>query len=946
MSNSRDRGSDTANGGALLGRPSNLIIIAGALIWLTAVWLISHMALEGFAWAEGVEFAGIALGVLVAVVLSLRNEARLRQASEMRLGESERRYRTLFEDSHAIALIIDPERLVIVDANQAAFEFYGYTRDELLNRSVMSLTALTDEDEQAAVAKILRSGGGVLRGPQRLADGRVRDTVNYVGAVTIDGRALLYAICLDVTQERRARKLSDLMRQVDESLLSGARSRDIIPMICGQLAPIYRLSLAWVAASQKDGSMKVYADGPDAERLVRGLPVAPKEPSETESPIGEAMRTGQTVSFRNAELRNRDWQRRLDEAGFSGGAVLPMRTDSEPIGALVLLTKPADSLDDRLLKTLDPVASRLSLVYQNAERQQRMRLQAAAMKAAANGIFVVNRNGRVESINDAMLAMTGYRSEELLGQPPSKLRSGTGQSTFYDDLWRTLRAGDTWRGEVLTCRRDGTLISVNETVAPIPDEHGAIGHFVIVHEDLTARRRAEERSTYLAGHDPLTKLPNRTMFRDRLSESTSRAAVERQSVGLIHVDLDNFKEFNDIRGHDFGDLLLYEVARRIEGAIGPADVAARIGSDEFGIILNGPDVPERLTIVTDGISRAVQEVREVAGQVVRLSISQGAALYPSDGEDDDALIRCADVALGLARAGDPGECRYYAREMGEELTAKVSLRGELRRAIENNEFRLVYQPQVDMRRGTIVGAEALLRWDSPNRGMVSPGVFMPVAEESGLIVPIGDWILEEVCRQIGAWRRAGIANIKVAVNISAVQLYSGHLPDQIAETLARYDVPGQSLEIELTETVLFHEALNVTDQFARLNAMGVRLAIDDFGTGYSSLTYLRRFPVSKLKIDMAFVAGMTTNPSDLAIVRAVISLCKGLGINAIAEGVEMPDQVRALADLGCDQVQGYICGRPLPPPDFEACLFRDPQCGVEFANALRDAPELVTAVAE
>ena len=946
MSSNRDRGSEAANGGTTVGRRSTLMAIGGVLVCLAAVWLLVHTTLPDTAWAWGIELVAVAVGVAAAIALSLRNEARLRRTSEARLGESERRYRTLFEDSHAIALIIDPDRLVIVDANQAAFDFYGYPREDLLGRSVASLTLSADDSEMASVARALRSGVGVLRGPQKLADARIRDTVNYVGVVTIDGRELLYAICLDVTRERRARKLSELMQQVDEGLMSGARSRDIVPMICGRLGPIYRVSLAWVAASQKDGSMKVYAEGPDAERLVHSLPVFSKEPPDTESPVGEAMRTGKVVSFTSHTLKNPDWRRRLADAGFSGGAALPMRTDSQPIGALVLLTQPGDTLDEQLLKTLDPVARRLSLVYQNAERQQRMRLQSAAMKAAANGIFIVDRSGQIESVNDAMLAMTGYPSEDLVGASPSKLRSGTGQSTFYDDLWRSLRAGDSWRGEVLICRRDGTLIAVNEIVAPIPDEHGAIGHFVIVHEDLTARRRAEERSTYLAGHDPLTKLPNRTMFRDRLSESTSRAAVDRHSVGLIHVDLDNFKEFNDIRGHDFGDLLLYEVARRIEGSMGSLDIAARIGSDEFGIILNGADVPVRLNAVTESISRAVQDVRDVAGQVVRLSVSQGAALYPSDGEDDDALIRCADVALGLARAGDPGECRYYAREMGEELTAKVSLRGELRRAIENNEFRLVYQPQVDMRRGTIVGAEALLRWVSPNRGMVSPGVFMPVAEESGLIVQIGDWILEDVCRQIGVWRRSGVGNVKVAVNISAVQLYSGHLPDQIAEMLARYDVPGQSLEIELTETVLFHEALNLTDQFARLNAMGVRLAIDDFGTGYSSLTYLRRFPVSKLKIDMAFVAGMTTNPSDLAIVRAVISLCKGLGINAIAEGVEMPDQVRALADLGCDQVQGYICGRPLPPAEFEACLARTPQCGLEFANALSEFGELVTAVAE
>ena len=946
MSNSRDLGSDAANGEVFLVRRPTLTILGCALLWLAAVSAISHIVLADTAWAQVVMLVGAIVGVVAAIFLSVRSEARLRQASEVRLGESERRYRTLFEDSHAITLIIDPDRLVIVDANQAAFEFYGYTREELLGRPVASFTVSNDEDEVAAVAEALRSRVGVMRGPQKLADGRIRDTVIYLGAVTIDGRELLYAICLDVTRERQARKLSELAGQVDESLLSGALSRDIIPMICGRLAPIYRLGLAWVAARQKDGTLKVYADGPEAERLVQGLPLLPNESVDAESPVGEAMRTGRVVSFRNEDLKNRDWQWRLDDAGFSGGAVFPMRTDNQSIGALVLLTQPGDTLNEPLLKTLEPVANRLSLVYQNAARQQRMRLQAAAMKAAANGIFIVNRTGTIESVNDAILAMTGYRSEDLLGQPPSKLRSGTGQSTFYEDLWRSLRAGDTWRGEVLICRRDGKLMAVNEIVAPIADEHGAIGHFVIVHEDLTARRRAEERSTYLAGHDPLTKLPNRTMFRDRLSESTSRAAVDRHSVGLIHVDLDNFKEFNDIRGHDFGDLLLYEVARRIEGAMGPSDIAARIGSDEFGIILNGAGVPERLTTVTDGISGAVQDIREVAGQVVRLSVSQGAALYPSDGEDDDALIRCADVALGLARAGDPGECRYYAREMGEELTAKVSLRAELRRAIENDEFRLVYQPQVDMRGGMIVGAEALLRWESPSRGMVSPGVFMPVAEESGLIVPIGDWILEDVCRQIGVWRRTGVGNIKVAVNISAVQLYSGHLPDQIAETLARHDVPGHLLEIELTETVLFHEALNVTDQFARLNAMGVRLAIDDFGTGYSSLTYLRRFPVSKLKIDMAFVAGMTTNPSDLAIVRAVISLCKGLGINAIAEGVEMPDQVRALSDLGCDQVQGYICGRPLPPPEFEACLARDPQCGIEFANALSDSLELVTAVAE
>ncbi len=479
----------------------------------------------------------------------------------------------------------------------------------------------------------------------------------------------------------------------------------------------------------------------------------------------------------------------------------------------------------------------------------------------------------------------------------------------YKDFWRTVvAAGETWRGELTERRRDRSPLTVLETVTPVRD-NGKIAHFVVVQEDVTERKEVEARAAHLAHHDPLTDLPNRLLFQDRLDQALARARRAQTLVAVVFLDLDRFKGVNDFYGHAFGDLVLRAAAQRTVGCIRESDTAARIGGDEFALVIPDLHEPQDAVTVTEKVVRSLSQPLVVEGKSVDVSASAGVALYPLDAIDPDRLIKAADAAVYRAKEGGGGVYRFFTTDMNAESARRTTLEKGLRHALDADRLFLEYQPQVDLETGRIVGAEALVRWQC-NGTCVPPGDFIPVAELSGLILEIDDWVLRTACLQASAWQKTGVPIARMAVNVSARHLREQRLVDVVEEVLGSTGLPADALELELTESVVMRNVDEAVTTLRRLRDLGVHVAVDDFGTGYSSLSYLHTLPIDHLKIDRSFVRDLSPR-EDLGIVPAIIDMGHRLGLNVIAEGVETEPQAALLKKLGCDELQGFLYSPPV-----------------------------------
>ena len=556
--------------------------------------------------------------------------------------------------------------------------------------------------------------------------------------------------------------------------------------------------------------------------------------------------------------------------------------------------------------------------------EESLRLRERAIEASGNGIILVKVSKDEDSpiiyANPAIQRMTGYAIGEVIGRNPRFL---FGEDRDQPGL-RSLRAGIKKGQEVKALlrhyRKDGTQFWNEVSVSPVHDAEGRLTHFIDVFNDVTERVRYQEELERQATHDALTGLANRNLLNDRLQHAIARAERRGGIVAVLFTDLDYFKYVNDSLGHTVGDELLKAVAAAISGCVRDVDTVARPGGDEFVLVLadaeSENDVLSAMTRVLEAVSRQYP----VAGHDLHVSCSIGASLYPRDGRDAVTLLKNADTAMYRAKEGGRNRGQFYQEDMNARLGERLSLENELRRALERGELLLHYQPQVDLRSGAIVGAEALIRWQHPERGLVPPDRFIAIAEETGLIVPIGEWVLDTACAQAGAWRKAGLTRLRMAVNISARQLRHKSLAESIRHALGAGGLDADSLELEITESMVMHNPAEVIGLLQSLKALGVRIAVDDFGTGYSSLAYLKRFPIDVLKIDQSFVRGIAADRSDAAIARTVINLARSLYLHTIAEGVETAEQAGLLHGWTCDEAQGYLFSRPLPAEDFTALL--------------------------
>ncbi|HWH84128.1 MAG TPA: EAL domain-containing protein [Burkholderiaceae bacterium] len=549
-----------------------------------------------------------------------------------------------------------------------------------------------------------------------------------------------------------------------------------------------------------------------------------------------------------------------------------------------------------------------------------LKLAAGLFHHTMDGVMILDAQRHAVSVNPAFLAITGYSAEELLGREINRLHSDLQGPAFYRDLWAVLERDGRWQGELWNKRRDGESFLALLTVVMVPGSDGLAQRYVCVFHDITENRRKEERIHHLAFHDALTGLPNRPLLHDRLEQAIAAAQRDSAPVGVLFIDLDRFKAVNDSFGHDAGNGLLKEVATRLSACLRESDTVARMGGDEFVVLLRHVEEASDYGLVAQKIIASLSMPVVLNDQAMQVGASIGIAAYPGDGLDPATLMKHADAAMYAAKESGRGTYRFFQPAMTEKAVERLALEMQLRRAVPNGELELFYQPKVSLVTGQPLGVEALVRWRHPVRGLVPPMDFIPLAESTGIIDELGDWVLEEACRQSRVWLAQGLGRIKIAVNVSARQLQHGDLVGRITGLTQQHGISPCDLEIELTESVLMANPHEISGVLARLRDIGVLVAVDDFGTGYSSLAYLRRLPIDVLKIDRSFVINADCDEGDAQVVKLIIALGQSLKLAIVAEGVETQSQADFLRASGCTTAQGYLYSRPQPAAQIEGWL--------------------------
>lgn len=568
---------------------------------------------------------------------------------------------------------------------------------------------------------------------------------------------------------------------------------------------------------------------------------------------------------------------------------------------------------------------RVVLVFQDISERVRsareLSLAERLFESSQQGVVITDERGVIVRVNPAYCHISGYSEAELLGNNPRVLKSGLQSTSFYAEMWREIASRGSWQGEMRNRRKSGEIYVQWLHIDAVQAPDGGTLYAGIV-SDITELYETRERLSALAYYDTLTGLPNRALFRDRLAQAVAQARRENRPLALLFTDLDNFKGINDSLGHAAGDELLKEVANRLKGCVRETDTVARLGGDEFALLLPGIGQAEDVARIANGVIDSIAQPFGVQGYDVVSGGSVGITFFPQDADSPEQLLQNADVAMYRAKEQGKGAFQFYTQDMAQGVTEAMRLETHLRRALERNELSLHYQPQYRMG-GHMEGVEALLRWQSAELGAISPARFIPIAEKCGMITNIGDWVLREACRQCKVWRETCCPDLKVAVNLSAVQFRQPDLADKVAAVLAEVGLPGTALELEITESVVMEDVSRGLMVLEDLKALGCTLAIDDFGTGYSSLSYLRRFPVDVLKIDKSFIDGLGLDTNDSAVVRAIVGLASSLDLTIVAEGVETENQLAALDRLRGDgriYAQGYLLSRPLPAEAFEGFI--------------------------
>ncbi len=550
------------------------------------------------------------------------------------------------------------------------------------------------------------------------------------------------------------------------------------------------------------------------------------------------------------------------------------------------------------------------------KEEQELRLSNAVFNNTSEGILITDAENNIISINPSFTDITGYTEAEVKGKNPSILQSNKQEKMFYKEMWHAMETKGMWQGEIWNRRKNGEIYPEWLSLGTVKDDKGSVINYIGLFSDITNIKKSEEEYRFLATHDPLTKLPNRILLNEQLEYALKRMQRHGDNIAVLYLDIDRFKEINDSLGHPAGDRLLEIMAGRFRDVLRAEDFVARVSGDEFVVILEEIKVASDAGRIAENILNAIKQPMTIDNHKVTVTTSIGIAMSPTDGSDSVLLLKNADSALYRAKEHGRNTYSYYSEELAAKNFELMYLHNALYNALEKEEFVVHYQPQINMKTNEVIGVEALVRWNSPEMGLVSPGRFIPVAEETGLIIPLGEWVLREACRQMRKWKMAGLCMEHMAVNLSGRQLLQENIVKIVQKVIEDTQMNPACLELEITESAVMQEEHHV-GKLDALKAIGIRLSIDDFGTGYSSLSRLKRMPIDKLKIDQSFVSGIPDEEDNAKITDVIIQLSRSLNMHVIAEGVETEIQKEYLIKNGCEYAQGFLYSRPLPPEELE-----------------------------
>ncbi|MCX7192256.1 MAG: EAL domain-containing protein [Proteobacteria bacterium] len=727
---------------------------------------------------------------------------------------------------------------------------------------------------------------------------------------------------LDNFEREAVRARLEMQSESERGVLELLARGEPLPALLNQLAcsyeKMYPGMLCSVLLLSKDGLHLEHGAAPGLPeaycKAINGSPVGDQAGS-----CGTAIYTRKTIIV--SDIASDPLWKNYKDLALSHGlaacwSVPILSTQNFVLGAFALYYRAPRSPQPAELATLERGAHLASLAIERAQTESTLNKLSQAVEQSPNTIVITDLEANIEYANTAFVTATGYSLAEAMGKNPRILHSGKTPKATYDEMWAQLTAGEIWRGELINRRKDGTEYIESARISPLRQADGRVTNYLAIKEDITEQKQAEAHIKQLAHFDFLTGLPNQTLLKDRVAQVMQMAQRSSTQLAVLFLDLDHFKNINDTLGHRIGDELLIQLAERLKSLVREEDTLSRLGGDEFILVLPGTS-SVGAAHVAEKLLATVARSYHIEQHELVVTPSIGIAMYPDDGTDFDKLYQCADVAMYRAKKDGRNNFRFFTAAMQQSSARRLLLENALRHALERNQFELYYQPQVSMQDGHVVGAEALLRWQHPELGSVSPAEFIPVAEESGLILNIGEWVLRTAVQQAKSWMDSGQAPIVIAVNLSAVQFRHARLTELVMQILDEASLPPQYIELELTESVAMDNPLAAIAVMDELHARGIRMSIDDFGTGYSSLSYLRKFKISKLKIDQSFVSDISEDPESRAIVTAIITLASSMGFQTIAEGVETAGQLAFLRLQGCNEVQGYYFSKPLAVGLFE-----------------------------